>query len=218
MSLSENPVHCLKLIGGRRLSFAFFLLYLGPVVLHGILPVEHYRHFLLLHIAMYCLNSLHLCSSHVDYAQMILVKFVEQAPSLYGPEFVVYNTHSLIHVCDDAHTFGRLHDINAFVYESHMKQLKKLVRHPNNPLKQAVKRILERRNVEPRCDPCANKNAIVCKQEHLSGPVCSEVSGMKQFTKLVFNECKVTLSVNNNCVQFLSGCIGIVRNIVQTTE
>ena len=201
----------------KATEFRMFLLYLGPVVLSGVLPTEYYQHFLLLHIAMYCLNSLRLCTSHIDYAKMLLIRFVQDAPSLYGPEFVVYNTHSLIHVCDDACTFGKLHDINAFKYENHMKQLKKLVRHPNNPLKQAVKRILEKQNVQPR-DPYVNKDSFVCKKEHSSGPLCSAAADIKQFANLMFNDYKLTRSVKNNCVQFLNGDIGIVRNIVQSHD
>jgi len=202
----------------KATEFRTFLLYLGPIVLKGILSKQHYKHFMLLHVAMYCLTSSRLCSSHIDYAQMLLSKFVQEAPELYGPEFVVYNVHSLIHICDDARLYGHLNTVNAFVYESHLKQVKKCVQHANNPLKQAVKRILERQNVEVRAEKHSVKKDIICQKQHSSGPVCSGVSCVKQFMKLVCSRCTITSSVNNNCVLLSNGEIGFVRNIVQSDD
>jgi len=200
----------------KATEFRTFLLYLGPIVLKGILSKQHFRHFMLLHVAMYCLTSSRLCSSHLDYAQMLLSKFVQEAPELYGPEFVVYNVHSLIHICDDARLYGHLHAVNAFVYESHLKQVKKFVQHANNPLKQAVKRIIERQNGEVHAEKHAVRKDVICQKQHSSGPVCSSISCVKQFMKLICSTCTITSSVNNNCVLFSNGDIGFVRNIVQS--
>jgi len=79
---------------------------------------------------------------------MLLSKFVQEAPELYSPEFVVYSVHSLIHICDDTHLYRHLNTINAFVYESHLKKVTKFVQHANNQLKQSVKRILEKQNLK----------------------------------------------------------------------
>lgn len=203
----------------KATEFRLFLLYLGPIILNGVLPVEHYRHFLLLHVAIYCLTSSRLCSSHIDYAQKLLLRFVGEAPSLYGAEFVVYNVHSLIHICDDARIYKRLQDVNAFKYECHMKKLKKLVHHPQNPLKQAVKRILEKQNVaqaSDKHDSSSNRgDSIVGQHEHSSGPICSSVLCIKQFSKLFVKSFQVVLNRKNNCVMFANGDIGLVCNIVQ---
>jgi len=101
---------------------------------------------------------------------VLLKKLVQEAPGLYGPEFVVYNVHSATYVHDDARLYVHLNEVNAFMYENHLKQLKKLpVQHANNHLKQAVKRILERQNVaDLHADKCANKENITKGNIHLA--------------------------------------------------
>ena len=86
----------------KATEFRVFLLYLGPFVLLDILNLDHYNHFLLLHVALYCLCSARPNKTHTDYAATLLVQFVKDACNLYGAEFTVCNVHSLLHICDDA--------------------------------------------------------------------------------------------------------------------
>ena len=107
--------------------------YLGPIILSGILSISHYEHFLLLHVALYCLNFVHLYQIHKDYAHQLVLHFVEEATALYGNKFVVYDVHSLSHICDNVHKFGHLNSITAFPYENHTRQIKQSVRNVVNP-------------------------------------------------------------------------------------
>lgn len=71
---------------------------------------------------------------------------MESFSTLYGNDQLVYNVHSLIHLADDARKFGVLDTISSFKYESYLGQLKKLVRRPQQPCAQIVRRVLEGRD------------------------------------------------------------------------
>jgi hypothetical protein len=45
-----------------------------------------------------------------NHAHRLLVSFVEDAMVLYGPEFMSYNVHSLLHLASDAERFGIVQD------------------------------------------------------------------------------------------------------------
>ena len=113
----------------KATEYRQFVVYTGPIVLHGILSGEKYEHFLLLHTAMYILLS---CNAQISawnkFAQDMLQVFVHKAPSLYGKEFLIYNMHSLIHLADDARKFGPLDNISAFCFENHMQTMKRMLR------------------------------------------------------------------------------------------
>ena len=102
-----------------------------------------YDNFLLFACAIRILLSLNLCcdSNWIDIAEKLLLTFVEHGQSLYGPEFLIYNVHSLIHLAQDAKIHGALDKISAFAYESYLGRLKKLLRKPSQPLQQIVQRL-----------------------------------------------------------------------------
>lgn len=101
------------------------LLYTGPVILKGILPKEHYEHFLTLHVAIKILADRELCLDYNDYAKELLVSFVKNSKSLYGEQFVTYNTHNLIHLADEVRVHGHLDIISGFPFENFNHELKK---------------------------------------------------------------------------------------------
>ena len=88
-----------------------FLLYLGPVVLRDVLSTDKYNHFILLSVSIRILLSEN--NEWYDYARELLRTFVSHMSSLYVPEFMVYNVHSLIHLADDAKKYGSLEKISA---------------------------------------------------------------------------------------------------------
>ena len=70
----------------KATEFRQTLLYTGLVAFRGIVADEVYSHFLLLSVAVRCLVSHELCKSHADYANKLLVMFVDYASKLYGEE------------------------------------------------------------------------------------------------------------------------------------
>lgn len=137
-----------------------FLLYTGKFVLKDVLPEANFNHFMTLSIAMCILVNLKLVAQHGVYAHQLLLHFVSKSGQLYGPEFLVYNVHSLLHLTRDAQRFGCLDNCAAWKFENHMQVLKRKVRTGKNPAVQLVKRILETTYVEeiPR-----NKKKIHCR-------------------------------------------------------
>lgn len=70
---------------GRPQEFRAFLLYLGPVVLKGILPKDFYKHFLAVHVAKQILTSPTLNIRYNASAKEIHY-FVREFRRLYEPE------------------------------------------------------------------------------------------------------------------------------------
>lgn len=79
---------------------------------------------MLLSAAICILSNQSFCLSMNAFANKLLVSFVEHFSRLYGPEFVVYNIHGLIHL-SDVKLHGHLDLISGFPFENYMQKLKK---------------------------------------------------------------------------------------------
>ena len=120
-----------------------FLLYTGPVVLKDVLAPEVYQNFMLLSVSIYILASPAYCLMLNDFANTLLRAFVKHFGQLYGQQFVVYNIHGLIHLSEDVRVHGNLDLISGFPFENYLKKIKGMVRKPNSPLQQVIRRISE---------------------------------------------------------------------------
>lgn len=156
----------------KATEFRSFLLYLGPIVLKNLLTADCYTHFLSLHIAIRILSN-EVSLRHLSFARELLLYFVKKGQCLYGSEFLVYNVHNLIHLCDDVETFGPLDSFSSFPFENYLGQLKRLLRTPNKPLEQICRRLLE-------ISQQKNNNAgeikdfqVVKTSQHEEGPTAS---------------------------------------------
>ena len=100
----------------KATEFREFLLYVGPVLLRENINKSIYDNFLLFACAIRILLLPNLCcdSNWIDIAEKLLLTFVEHGQSLYGPEFLIYNVHSLIHLAQDARIHGALDKIELF--------------------------------------------------------------------------------------------------------
>jgi len=58
--------------------------------------------------------ALHFC----DYANELLLLFVNEADKLYGNEIYVYNVHCLIHLASDVRNLGALDEFSAGPFEN----------------------------------------------------------------------------------------------------
>lgn len=127
----------------KATEYRQFLLYTGKIVLKSVLKPEFYSHFLTLSVAINILISPQLCRQYLNYARELLKFFISKGRTLYGPEFLVYNVHSLVHIGEDVEEHGHLDLFCAFPFENYMQKLKKMVHSGKSPLVQIVKRVFE---------------------------------------------------------------------------
>lgn len=201
----------------KATEFREFMLYSGPVVLDGLLPKELYNHFMLLFVAMRVLASPELVTQaeNTDYANTLLIKFVKDAEFLYGKEAFVYNVHNLVHLSADVKRLGCLDRFSAFPFENKLGELKKLVRKPQQPIQQILKRLDEQESFNAKVG-CSAVEQLKC--EHTRGPLLTGCTGYRQYRQLKTNKWTVSTTVGNNCVIIKGGIPALVKNIVNSKE
>ncbi|KAL2083764.1 hypothetical protein ACEWY4_021537 [Coilia grayii] len=187
-----------------------FLLYTGPACLKGRVPTSIYDNFILLSVAMTILLSVNLVENKADYAHSLLMAFVNHCSKLYGREYIGYNMHALLHLSEETKKYGVLDNISCFPFENFLGQLKKMIRKPNKPLEQVIRRLSERQlksNVYLRME----SNLTM---EHVSGPVPPELSVVRQFRRMTVQTFIIQVSTSNSCVELSGGKIVVVENII----
>lgn len=129
----------------KATEFRQFLLYTGPIVLKNILKKDIYINFLSLHIAITIIASpvFSKHDSNINYAQSLLEYFVTSFTKIYDKQYVSHNIHNLLHICRDVKKYGPVDRFSAFKFENYMTHIKKLLRKPDKPLQQLVRRCAE---------------------------------------------------------------------------
>lgn len=143
VEFARKPRPLMEVDRWKATEFRQFLLYTGKIVLKGVLPDNMYQHFLLFSLGIAILVSPDIATNHIPLANQLLHRFVLEMSPLYGPETMVYNIHSLLHLCDDVQLFGSLDYSSAFPFENFMQTMKRLVRSGKNPLIQIANRLAE---------------------------------------------------------------------------
>jgi len=190
-----------------------FLLYSGIVALKKRLPPDFYEHFLLLFVAVFSLSSPDLYMQFCDYANQLLNGFVRHFSSLYGSNMLVYNVHNLIHVATDVRRYGPLDTFSAFKFESFLGRLKKLIRKPNQPLSQIVRRIAESEANVAVFNGRQEQHKIEPKKEHSMGPLPFMQFAHCQYTTVENNGLFYSITKPDNCVK-IGKKIYLIRNII----
>jgi len=144
---SRKPRSLSDLSHWKATEFRTFLLYAGYICLRGIIDDLIFEHFMYLSVAVAIFVSQELCRDQnmKQFAHDLLVYFVNRAGELYGPEFLVYNVHCLIHLSAEVDHFGPLDNSSAFIFENFMQTIKKSVKSARNPLMQIVHRLEEKK-------------------------------------------------------------------------
>lgn len=132
----------------KATEFRFIVLYSGVTIFYNILDNVKYRHFLLFHIAITILSSVPLIEAYINVAEEAIRKFVLKSAKIYGEDFVVYNVHSLLHLCADVQTYGPIERYSCFPFENYLQSLKRRIRSKKLPLQQVCNRITEEENIE----------------------------------------------------------------------
>lgn len=183
----------------KATEFRQFLLYTGPLALRKVLDSTKYRHFLLLHCSMRILlfkraND----KNYINLAKALIAKFVKDGSVIYGPEFCIYNVHSLLHLADDAINYGPLDNVSSFPFENYMQKLKRYVRGQRMQLEQVVKRIFEEKYLVDR---------------NVANIKCANNIRIKA-SKIEFRSFTLSTKHSNNCFVDSSGRVCMLKSIV----
>jgi len=211
---SRKPRSLLEYKLWKATELRLFLVYTGQVILKGFLSPKVYSNFLDLSVAVRLLLSPPLIERYVDYADKLLKYFVLSFCRIYGNDQLVYNVHSLIHVADDARNFGALDNVSSFKYENFLGKLKKLVRRPQSPCTQIVRRLLEGHGQSNFLEKPASLQTKTFARPHMAGPTTVAMSYCQQYKQYNGVRYVISVSEGDNCFE-VDGKIGLVRNILK---
>lgn len=167
---------------------------------------------MLLYTGIGILISPQLCSLFNSYANTLLTTFVRHSGELYGNDAFVYNVHALVHLSADGQLHGSLDSISAFPYENDLHTLKKLVRKPEFPLAQIIRRLSE---AEERSTVELPSKAL--RVQHYVGPVPDGLQATAQYRQLQTEQWSMNVSTGDN-VFAIDKDICVIHNMVQSVE
>ena len=198
------------------------LLYLCPVIYKSFITKNCYDHLMLLHVSIRLLLERDSCQADADYANELLRLFVQVSSQLYGPEFVTFNIHSLIHLARGVKKHGSLEDTSAFCFENKLQVYKNMVRPCGRSLEQLVRRIDQECRISvlcvtPRVSSAAQK-PLVLKKLHFCGPILPGLLSGKQYKQLVLENTILTNSLPDNCVIIEGNQVVLIANFVWKHE
>lgn len=114
------------------------LLYTGPFLLKGILRKKQYNHFMLLHSSIRLLVAQETHILYNDEATSLIKQFISDYIIIYGPEYISYNVHNLIHLPECAKIHGPLDKFSVFKYENHLQEIKKKIKKQDSHYKKHI--------------------------------------------------------------------------------
>ncbi len=195
----------------KATEFRTFLLYTGPIALRGKLSSALYDNFMLLSVAITLLCSPAMYLDYFSYASDLLCVFVENFSTMYGSQHVVYNVHCLTHLASHASQHGPLHAFSSFPFENYLRSLKKLIRKPNQPLAQAVRRIMEKRHIVRQCP----QKRTYCKKQHGRGPLPNfiDVTNCVQYREIHTPKYVLSSKSPDNGIQVKDN-VFVIRNVL----
>ena len=122
----------------------------------------------------------------------------------------MFSVHQFIHLADEYKQFGPLDNVSGFPFENYLGQIKHLLRKPNQPLQQVVKRLSEMPQVEL---PLATDEPVL-QNIHTDGPLPLHFSAALQYTKVSTSRFTLSTKQGDNCIQ-VGDTIAVVQNIVE---
>ena len=199
----------------KATELRLFLLYVGPVVLLKHIPVEMYQNFMLLSVAIHFLTNECLCQPYADYANELLVNFVQHFGKLYGSDMFTYNVHCITHLTADVKIHGSLNKISAFPFESFLGIVKRLVRKPGFALEQVVLRIREQQKLDKQNEEASVLTGLCrFRKPHNRGPIPDCISQMcSQYDEHCLDNMTITTVRPDNCIRINNKPV-LVKNIL----
>lgn len=195
-------------------EFRRILMYDGLVIFRHCGP-SIWKSYVLLQCAIFILNSPSLVRTLNEVAKLILFQFVAHAQRYFGPHFLVYNIHSLIHLADECSEHGTADSFSAFPFESYLGVIKKLLRSFNKPLHQMYKRDHERKG--RLIKPAAEEDADVITLKNKRTDFEDEVEGV-YYTGIELSQTNLAVNAADCCFESSDGDILVLENIVHTPD
>lgn len=202
-------VHFYKSTELRRIC-----IYDGIFVFFGALDSNIYKHYLLLHAAIYILANPVLVRTMHDYANELLKTFILHSKAIYGEKFIVYNVHSIFHLATECAEHGELDSFSAFPFENRLKSIKESLRSFRKPLEQVAKRDLEKDRIRSIRLPYDENNISLCTR-HVDPT--ETIPGI-QYKKMIINGVTFQLGQRNSCFKTSDDDIMIMKNIIQRND
>ncbi|XP_074106283.1 uncharacterized protein LOC141532028 [Cotesia typhae] len=202
-----------KLVNFKATEFRQLLLYTFIVVFRGIITVEQYDHFLLLHSSMRVLLNSSSSPENVDFAEESLKSYVIKAEDIHGLQFLTYNAHGILHLPADYRLYGSLDSVSAFSYENKMPVYRGFVRKSDKPLQQIYKRVHE----EVQFSVVTENDTKIFKASgiHNCGPIPTVFENLStQYENVQTPTFFFSIQNNDNTVITQQGRIGIIKNII----
>lgn len=150
---NRRPRSFTELNRWKATEFRFFLLYIGVYVTSNILCKRKCNHFVHFVTAMRTVCSKTHSKKLNNAAAKSIETFCTKFDQVYSNDIEpVYNTHCINHLVEDAiNRNENLEDMNCFMFEDYLGQLKELIRTPNKPLAQVCKRLSENNENDSTC-------------------------------------------------------------------
>lgn len=198
----------------KATEYRQLLLYTGPLAFQSTLKRNIYMNFMVFHVIIGLLSSRDL-HEYLSYAQDLTLFFIKTFIKLYGAHNVSHNVHNLIHLVNDVKKYGPLDNFSAFKFENYLQTLKKMLRKPDKPLQQIVRRCIEKESLSTPLSSVSSHSDVYPHLIllHTDGPLVSNCIN-PQYKVIKYNE--MTLKVGtlaDNCCGLNTGAIICIENV-----
>lgn len=128
---------------------------------------------------------------------------------IYGNDAIVYNVHGLIHL-------PWMYSSFLFPFENHLQKMKKLVRKPERPIAQIIRRLSEQ-SFAGTCMTSGQGSGLPLgplKKQHFDGPIPDGLDVKGQYGQLDTDQWTMKVSRGNN-IFLIGDDICVIDNIVE---
>ncbi|VEN57146.1 unnamed protein product [Callosobruchus maculatus] len=218
MEFARKPRGLKEVKMWKATEFRQFLLYTGPLVLKDILPKNIYQLFMTLSVAINLLLTENISNDLISYAESLLLFFIKNVKEIYGSHLLTHNFHNLLHLCDDVRKFGSLDNFSNFAFENFLQHLLKLVRKPEKPLQQVIRRYHEMHvNQLQNSNTSLKDKEYVLKNEHFGGSLILDCVG-PEYKAVYFKNYYLGSNPKDSCCILNDGSVFQIHNIAFSTS